>query len=176
LKKIFPETSFDIPSLPLALQYFISRRKTTCYECYECTLITVNWTRLQWRIDMRYHWYLNFLINLDKASFIAWMIYKEFTIWYALKKETNEKLYSKQGMLILNTMSCLLDLPMHWPPFKIWWMMFSASSWISLSCAIYIDILIYFKNIEEHKEHVNSVLQKLWNDGLYAELEKCVFY
>jgi len=41
---------------------------------------------------------------------------------------------------------------------------------------VYLDhILIYFKNIEEHKKHVKSVLQKLQDVGLYAKLEKCIF-
>lgn len=38
------------------------------------------------------------------------------------------------------------------------------------------DILIYSETIEEHKEHVRLVLQKLRDAGLYAKLEKCVFH
>ncbi len=38
------------------------------------------------------------------------------------------------------------------------------------------DILIYSKNVEEHKKHVKLVLQKLRDYGLYAKLEKCVFH
>jgi hypothetical protein len=38
------------------------------------------------------------------------------------------------------------------------------------------DILIFSKNLEEHKRHVRLVLQKLWDAGLYAKLEKCVFH
>lgn len=40
----------------------------------------------------------------------------------------------------------------------------------------YLDnILIYSKKIE-HKEYVNSMLQKLQDAGLYAKLENCVFH
>ena len=38
------------------------------------------------------------------------------------------------------------------------------------------DILIYSKDIKEHKEHVRLVLDKLRSAGLYAKLEKCNFH
>jgi hypothetical protein len=38
------------------------------------------------------------------------------------------------------------------------------------------DILIFSKNLEEHKRHVHHVLQKLQDVGLYTKLEKCVFH
>jgi hypothetical protein len=38
------------------------------------------------------------------------------------------------------------------------------------------DILVFFKNLEEHEQHVQLVLQKLQDVGLYAKLEKCVFH
>jgi hypothetical protein len=38
------------------------------------------------------------------------------------------------------------------------------------------DILIFSKNLKEHKQHVRLVLEKLWDAGLYANLEKCVFH
>jgi hypothetical protein len=38
------------------------------------------------------------------------------------------------------------------------------------------DILIFSKNLEEHKEYVRLVLQKLHEVGLFAKLEKCVFH
>jgi hypothetical protein len=38
----------------------------------------------------------------------------------------------------------------------------------------YIDgILIFSKNMENHDHHVCLVLEKLWEVGLYAKLEKC---
>jgi hypothetical protein len=41
----------------------------------------------------------------------------------------------------------------------------------------YLDgILIFSKNLEEHKWHVCIVLQKLHNADLYVKLEKCVFH
>jgi len=58
----------------------------------------------------RCHKYLDFKINLDKLRFIQRLINEELIILYLLKKETNGKLHSKQGMVILNTMSCLLKL------------------------------------------------------------------
>jgi hypothetical protein len=38
------------------------------------------------------------------------------------------------------------------------------------------DILIFSKNPKEHKQHVCLVMQKLWDTGLYANLEKYVFH
>jgi hypothetical protein len=38
------------------------------------------------------------------------------------------------------------------------------------------DILIFSKNEKDHEKHVRMVLQKLRDTGLYAKLEKCVFY
>ena len=38
------------------------------------------------------------------------------------------------------------------------------------------DILIFSKNLKEHKQHVRLVLQKLWDVGLYAKFEKYVFH
>ena len=38
------------------------------------------------------------------------------------------------------------------------------------------DILIFSKNEKDHKNHVRIVLQKLHDVGIYAKLEKCVFY
>jgi hypothetical protein len=41
----------------------------------------------------------------------------------------------------------------------------------------YLDnILIFSKNMEDHEKHVRMVFQKLHIVGLYAKLEKCVFY
>lgn len=37
------------------------------------------------------------------------------------------------------------------------------------------DILIFSNNLEDHKQHVNFVLEKLRNNQLYAKLEKCEF-
>jgi hypothetical protein len=42
-------------------------------------------------------------------------------------------------------------------------------------CYLY-DILIFSKNLDENKRHVQLVLQKLRNVGLYAKLEKCIFH
>ena len=42
---------------------------------------------------------------------------------------------------------------------------------------IYLDdILIFSKNEEEHEKHVQLVLKKLRERGLYAKLEKCLFH
>jgi hypothetical protein len=38
------------------------------------------------------------------------------------------------------------------------------------------DILIYYKNREEHKEHLNLVLQVLREHKLYAKFNKCDFF
>src|SRR6185295_3230447 len=38
------------------------------------------------------------------------------------------------------------------------------------------DILIFFKNEEEHAEHLRIVLQRLWEHKLYAKFSKCDFW
>jgi hypothetical protein len=38
------------------------------------------------------------------------------------------------------------------------------------------DILIFFKNEEEHNKHLRLVLQKLRENQLYAKLNKCEFW
>ena len=38
------------------------------------------------------------------------------------------------------------------------------------------DILVYYKNEEEHKEHLRLTLQLLREHQLYAKLSKCDFY
>jgi hypothetical protein len=37
------------------------------------------------------------------------------------------------------------------------------------------DILIYSKNDSDHEEHLRMVLQKLWDNQLYAKFTKCEF-
>jgi hypothetical protein len=38
------------------------------------------------------------------------------------------------------------------------------------------DILIFSKDTEDHDRHVCLVLEKLWEVGFYAKLEKCEFH
>jgi hypothetical protein len=38
------------------------------------------------------------------------------------------------------------------------------------------DILIYSKNDSDHEEHLHMVLQKLWDNQLYAKFTKCDFW
>ena len=38
------------------------------------------------------------------------------------------------------------------------------------------DILVYWKNEEEHKEHLHLVLEKLREHQLYAKFSKCEFW
>jgi hypothetical protein len=38
------------------------------------------------------------------------------------------------------------------------------------------DILVYFKNDSDHEEHLRMVLQKLWDNRLYAKFRKCEFW
>jgi hypothetical protein len=37
------------------------------------------------------------------------------------------------------------------------------------------DILVYFKNEEDHEQHLRLVLQKMRENKLYAKLSKCEF-
>jgi hypothetical protein len=42
---------------------------------------------------------------------------------------------------------------------------------------VFIDnILIYSKNDSDHEEHLRMVLQKLWDNQLYAKFSKCEFW
>jgi hypothetical protein len=38
------------------------------------------------------------------------------------------------------------------------------------------DILVYSRSIEEHEEHLQIVLQRLWEHQLYAKFSKCEFW
>jgi hypothetical protein len=38
------------------------------------------------------------------------------------------------------------------------------------------DILVFFRNEEEHEEHLRLVLQKMWEHQLYAKFSKCEFW
>jgi hypothetical protein len=38
------------------------------------------------------------------------------------------------------------------------------------------DILIYFKSEEEHAQHLQVILQQLWDHQLYAKFSKCAFW
>jgi hypothetical protein len=38
------------------------------------------------------------------------------------------------------------------------------------------DILVYSKSMEEHEEHLQIVLQWLWEHQLYAKFSKCMFW
>ena len=38
------------------------------------------------------------------------------------------------------------------------------------------DILVYFKNEEEHEEHLRLILQKLRENKLYVKFSKCEFW
>jgi hypothetical protein len=84
----------------------------------------------------------------------------------------NEKLHSEQGMNILNTMSCLLDLT-NIPTI----MNDIFCEFLDDFVVCYLDdILIFSKNLEEHEQHVQLVLQKLRDVGLNTKLEKCIFH
>lgn len=48
---------------------------------------------------------------------------------------------------------------------------------LDISVVIYLDdILIFSKTIEEHRQVVRDVLQRLKNHGLYVKLSKCEFH
>jgi len=64
-------------------------RKTTLYKC---ALNFVDWTRLWWKIDTRYHWYLTFLTNLNKSRFIPRLIYKEVIFIVYVKERDKWKI------------------------------------------------------------------------------------
>jgi hypothetical protein len=48
---------------------------------------------------------------------------------------------------------------------------------LDLGVVVYIDdILIYFKTEEEHETIVSKVLQRLMDEGMAAEIDKCTFH
>ena len=48
--------------------------------------------------------------------------------------------------------------------------------WLDVFCTAYIDdVLIYSDTLEEHREHVRTVLQALQKAGLYLDIRKCEF-
>lgn len=48
---------------------------------------------------------------------------------------------------------------------------------LDLFVIIYLDdILIFSKNLEDHQQHVTSVLERLRTHNLFAKLEKCIFH
>ena len=49
--------------------------------------------------------------------------------------------------------------------------------YLDLFCVVYLDdILIYSKNLEEHRQHVRTILETLLSAGLYVKGEKCEFF
>jgi hypothetical protein len=49
--------------------------------------------------------------------------------------------------------------------------------YLDIFCVAYMDdICIYSDSLEEHKEHVRKVLDRLRKYGLYAKLSKCEFH
>ena len=51
----------------------------------------------------------------------------------------------------------------------------STDIWTSLFLFSFDDILVYYKNEEEHEEHLTLTLQLLREHQLYAKLSKCDF-
>ena len=63
-------------------------------------------------------------------------------------------------------------------PANFMWMMNNIlSKYLHKFVLIFIDdILVYYKNKEEHEEHLHIVLQVLWEHQLYTKFSKCDFY
>ena len=48
---------------------------------------------------------------------------------------------------------------------------------IGCFCHVYIDdIVIWSNDLEEHREHVDLVMQALWRSQLYLNAKKCQFF
>ena len=51
------------------------------------------------------------------------------------------------------------------------------SKYLDIFVLVFIDdILVYYKNKEEHEEHLRIVLRVLREHQLYAKFSKCDFY
>ena len=49
--------------------------------------------------------------------------------------------------------------------------------YLDIFVVVFIDyILVYSKNDSDHEEHLRMVLQKLWDNRLYAKFRKCEFW
>jgi hypothetical protein len=49
--------------------------------------------------------------------------------------------------------------------------------YLDIFVVVFIDyILVYSKNDSDHEEHLRMVLQKLWDNRLYAKFSKCEFW
>jgi hypothetical protein len=88
----------------------------------------------------------------------------------------NRRLHSEQSMDILNTTSCLLDLLNALAIFQHLINNIFRKFLDNFVVCYLDDILIFSKNLEEHKRYVRLVLQKFWDAGLYAKLKRCIFH
>jgi hypothetical protein len=79
LMKILPRISFDIPSLQQAHLSSLLRKKMVHFEC---VLTIVALTRLQLKISIHCHSFLDFLISLVKPRFIQKSTFEELIIWF----------------------------------------------------------------------------------------------
>ena len=44
-------------------------------------------------------------------------------------------------------------------------------------CHVYIDdVVIWSNNLEEHREHMDLIMQALWRLHLYLDAKKCQFF
>src|SRR5580692_12673810 len=48
---------------------------------------------------------------------------------------------------------------------------------VDVICVVYLDdILIYSENLEDHRQHVREVFERLWQFSLYTHIKKCSFF
>jgi hypothetical protein len=51
------------------------------------------------------------------------------------------------------------------------------SGLVDVICVVYLNnILIYSENLEDHRQHVREVFERLRRFSLYANLKKCSFF
>src|SRR3979490_2986168 len=51
------------------------------------------------------------------------------------------------------------------------------SDLLDISVLIYLDdILVYSDNLDQHREHVRDILQRLRKNHMYAHTDKCFFH
>ena len=109
--RISRRISFDIRNPRQELLSFLCRRKTVHFECAWIIVISI---KSPLRIGIHYHLFQDFLISSVKQRSTLRSTFEELIIWSVSKQATNGRLHSGQDMNTLNTMSCLLVLPMCW--------------------------------------------------------------
>ena len=137
-------------------------------------LIIENWTTLRSKTNIRYSASANFKTNYKKQNISSKSICMKHTIWFVWKKKWKTifkirykhykyTIMSFELTNVLITYQKLINnaFKKHLNIFVI---------------AYFDDIFIYFKNMNEHVRHVDTMFQCLNEWNLLIKLKKCNFH